>query len=222
MKYYDQLLEQMTNYYINLVACAPDQASDVMIRIRVLAAQLDTYCQEVEETARQAFFLTATGEALERHAALRGLARKEGSRASGLVAFQRNTPAGYQILIPAGTLVQSGGPEAMLFATTQDVTMGGTLLSAIANVQAVEPGSRYNLQSGSITVMVTPPPGINRVTHLTACQGGTDPETDEELRGRILEACRNPWVTGSPGWYQAQALAQRDGVTFAPGDIDLV
>lgn len=66
MKYYDQLLEQMTNYYINLVACAPDQASDVMIRLRVLAAQLDTYCQEVEETARQAFFLTATGEALER------------------------------------------------------------------------------------------------------------------------------------------------------------
>ena len=44
MKYYDQLLEQMTNYYINLVACAPDQASDVMIRLRVLAAQLDTYC----------------------------------------------------------------------------------------------------------------------------------------------------------------------------------
>lgn len=208
MKYYDQLLEQMTSYYINLVACAPDQASDVMIRLRVLAAQLDTYCQEVEETARQAFFLTATGEALERHAALRGLTRKEGARASGLVAFQRNTPAGYQILIPAGTLVQSGGPEAMLFATTQDVTMGGTLLSAIANVQAVEPGSRYNLQSGSITVMVTPPPGINRVTHLTACQGGSDPETDEELRGRILEACRNPWVTGSPGWYQAQALAQ--------------
>ena len=39
MKYYDQLLEQMTNYYINLVACAPDQASDVMIRIRVLAAE---------------------------------------------------------------------------------------------------------------------------------------------------------------------------------------
>ncbi len=208
MKYYDQLLEQMTSYYTNLVACAPDQASDVMIRLRVLAAQLDTYCQQAEETARQAFFDTATGEALERHAALRGLIRKEGARAAGLVVFQRNTPAGYQILIPAGTLVQSGGPEAMVFATTQDVIMGGTLISAIANVQAVEPGSRYNLQNGSITVMVTPPPGINQVYQLTACQGGSDPETDGELRARLLAACRDPAAGGSPGYYQALALAQ--------------
>lgn len=208
MKYYDQLLEQMTSYYTNLVACAPDQASDVMIRLRVLAAQLDTYCQQAEQTAGQAFFDTATGEALERHAALRGLTRKEGSKATGLVVFQRSTPAGYQILIPAGTLVQSGGAEAMTFATVQDVVMGGTLISAIASVQAVEPGSRYNLQNGSITVMVTPPPGISQVYQLTACQGGSDPETDEELRARLLAACRDPSVGGSPGWYQAQALAQ--------------
>lgn len=208
MSYYDQLVERMTSYYFNLSGTAPDQASDVMIRIRVLASQLDAYCQEAEEAARQSFPATATGEALDRHAALRGLTRKEGAKAVGVVAFRRSTPAGYSILIPAGTVVQSGGPEAMQYATLQDVTMAGTITSVIAQVQAVEPGKRYNLKTGSITVMVTPPPGITQMTQITACQGGADPENDEELRERLLAACRNPAVGGSPGFYQNLALAQ--------------
>lgn len=208
MKYYDQLVERMTSYYCSLAGCTPDRASDVMIRLRVLASQLDAYCQEAEEAARQAFPATAAGEALERHAALRGLVRKEGARAVGVVAFRRSTPAGYPILIPAGTVVQSGGPEAMLFTTVQDVTMGASFTSVIVQVQAAEPGSQYNLKNGSITVMVTPPPGITQLAQITACQGGTDPETDEELRARLLAACRNPAVGGSPGFYQSLALAQ--------------
>jgi len=208
MKYYDNLVERMTSYYTSLAGCAPDRASDVMIRMRVLASQLDVYCQEAEEAARQASPLTATGEALERHAALRGLARKEGAKAVGIVAFRRATPAGYQILIPAGTVVQSGGPEAMRYVTIQDATMGATLVNAVAQVEAVEPGSQYNLKNGSITVLVTPPPGITQVTQITACQGGADPETDEELRARLLDACRNPVIGGSPGYYQGLMLAQ--------------
>jgi len=202
------LLERMLSYYKNQTKCTPDHASDVMIRMQVLAAQLDTLCQQAEEAARQASPATATGEALERHAAMRGLARKEGAKATGVVSFRRSTPAGYNINIPAGTVVQSSGAEAMRFVTIRDATLSGTGTSATVTVEAVEPGSKYNLKTGSITVMVTPPAGVTQLVHVTACQGGTDAETDEELRARLLDACRAPAIGGSPGYYRAMMLAQ--------------
>jgi len=208
MEYYDKLLERMLTYYKNQTKCTPDHASDVMIRMQVLAAQLDALCQQAEEAARQASPATATGEALERHAAMRGLTRKEGAKATGVVSFRRSTPAGYSINIPAGTVVQSSGAEALRFVTIRNVTLGGTLTSVSATVEAVEPGSKYNLKAGNVTVMVTPPAGITQLTHIGACQGGTDTESDEQLRARLLDACRTPAIGGSPGYYRAMMLAQ--------------
>lgn len=208
MEYYDTLLERMLTYYRNQTKCAPDKASDIMIRMQVLAAQLDILCKEAEEAGRQAFPGTATGEYLERHAAMRGLTRKEGKKATGVVSFRRSTPAGYNINIPAGTVVQTGGAEAMRFVTVRDAVLAGSLTSVIVTVEAVEPGSEYNLKAGSITVMVTPPAGVTMMTHVTACQGGTDAETDEDLRKRLLEVCRTPAIGGSPGYYQSMMLAQ--------------
>lgn len=208
MEYYDMLLERMLSYYQGETSCTPDQASDVMIRMRVLASQLDTLCQQTEEVVRQAFPATATGEYLERHAAMRGLTRKEGTKATGLVYFWRATPAGYKINIPAGTVLQSSGAEPLRFVTVQDVALPDSLLNIPAVVQAMEPGSKYNLKTGSITVMVTPPAGITHITHDVACLGGTDSESDEDLRRRLLDACLTPAIGGSPGYYRAMMLAQ--------------
>lgn len=210
MEYYDTLLERMLTYYKNQTQCLPDHASDVMIRMRVLAAQLDTLCQQTEEMVRQAFPATATGEYLDRHAALRGISRKEGAKATGLVSFRRTTPAGYSISIPAGTVVQSSGADPLHFVTTRDTSLSGTSLSITVTVEAVEPGAQYNLKSGTITVMVTPPAGITHITHDTTCTGGTDSETDDALRQRLLDSCMTPSAGGSPGYYRAMMLAQSD------------
>ena len=83
MGYYEELVDKMTTYYCNQTKCTPDQASDVMIRIRVLADQLAEHCKTAEAAVQNAFPLTAEGEALERHAALRGLTRKAGDKAVG-------------------------------------------------------------------------------------------------------------------------------------------
>lgn len=210
MQYYDTLLERMLTYYKNQTQCLPDHASDVMIRMRVLAAQLDTLCQQTEVEVLRAFPVTAVGEDLDRHAALRGLSRKKGAKATGLVSFWRTTPAGYSIHIPAGTVVQSSGADPLRFVTISDVTLSGTSLSVTVMVEAAEPGAVYNLKAGSITVMVTPPAGITHIVHDAACSGGTDSETDEALRQRLLDSCRNPPVGASPGYYRSLMLAQAD------------
>lgn len=229
MDYYEELVDKMTTYYCNQTKCTPDQASDVMIRIRVLASQLASYCAAAAEAVRDAFPATASGEALERHAALRGLTRKEGVRASGVVSFGRPAPAGYDILIPEGTVVQSGGSEPLQFVTIRDITLPKNSTSVIVTVQAVEPGAKYNLKTNSITVMVTPPPGITVMKHVTACQKGTDSESDEELRRRLFDTVRNPAVGGSPGYYK-KLLLEQSAVTKAKvlpvyrggGTVDLV
>ncbi len=208
MKYYEQLVERMTTYYRNQTGFTPDQASEVMLRIRILAAQLDSYCQEAEEAARQSSPFTATGEALEHHAALRGLSRKEGAKATGVVLFRRSSPAGYDISIPAGTVLQSTGAEALRYVTVKDVVMLGHMDSALSIIEAVEPGARYNLRSGAITVMVTPPAGITEVVQSSDCHSGTDPESDEELRHRLIDACRYPAVGVNAGFYRGLLLAQ--------------
>ena len=208
MKYYEQLVERMTTYYRNQTGFTPDQASEVMLRIRILAAQLDSYCQEAEEAARQSSPFTATGEALEHHAALRGLSRKEGAKATGVVLFRRSSPAGYDISIPAGTVLQSTGAEALRYVTVKDVVMLGHMDSALSIIEAVEPGARYNLRSGAITVMVTPPAGITVVVQSSDCHSGTDAESDEELRHRLIDACRYPAVGVNAGFYRGLLLAQ--------------
>lgn len=208
MEYYETLLERMTNYFKSQTSCEPDHASDVVIRMRVLASQLDVLCRDAEEAARQAFPATATGEYLERHAAMRGITRKEGAKATTTITFWRNSPAGYNISIPAGTVVQSNDAEALRYVTIYNATLLGQALNVATTVEAVEPGSKYNLSTGSITVMVTPPAGITRITQDSVCRGGTDAESDEELRQRLLDSCRTPAVGGSPGYYRAMALAQ--------------
>ena len=49
MKYYEQLVERMTTYYRNQTGFTPDQASEVMLRIRILAAQLDPRLHRLDD-----------------------------------------------------------------------------------------------------------------------------------------------------------------------------
>ena len=65
MGYYEELVDKMTTYYCNQTKCTPDQASDVMIRIRVLADQLAEHCKTAEAAVQNAFPLTAEGEAFK-------------------------------------------------------------------------------------------------------------------------------------------------------------
>jgi uncharacterized phage protein gp47/JayE len=206
---YSDLYQQMLDYYCSATRHTPDQASDIAIRIQVLAAQLEKLVSQAREVERDAFPATAVGEALEHHAALRGLTRKEGTKAGCTVIFRRPA-AGYSLVIPVGTLLQTGGTEALRYVTRKNITMSASATTAVCTVDAVEAGSVYNVKAGNITVMVTPPQGVTEVAQLTDCVGGSDPEGDESLRARLLDSCRHPGVGGSPGYYRELMLSQQE------------
>jgi uncharacterized phage protein gp47/JayE len=60
--------------------------------------------------------------------------------------------------------------------------------SVTVEAEAVEAGPEGNLDAGSITVMPTPPTGVNGVINEAAMQGGREAEPDDQLRERAKHA----------------------------------
>ena len=219
----------MTEDFTRRAGYAPDEASDLALRMEALAAQLAQQAEAVEELARQAFPETATGEYLERHAATRGLTRKAGSRSQGTLTFAREVPASYDILIPAGTLCQTNGETPLRFETVEDATLGAGETEVEVPAQSVDPTPDADVPAGKVTVMVTPPQGMGSVTNQTAFAGGTAPEEDDLLRKRLRESYQAVSNGCNAGYYRQMALEQ-EGVASAavltaqrnPGSLDLV
>lgn len=81
--------------------------------------------------------------------------------------------------------VDLGGiaPNTAIHPPTVNSTGGAVVLP----VQATEEGVAGNVGIGAITVLSTPIPGVS-VTNAAPTTGGTEPETDDALRERVLNA----------------------------------
>ncbi|HEY3274857.1 MAG TPA: baseplate J/gp47 family protein [Methanocella sp.] len=99
-----------------------------------------------------------------------------------------------QIVVPKDSEVStySRNPENVRsFKTARDTVLlpvEGGKWEADIPVIATAPGKDGNVYAGRVTVMPSPIPGINYVINKTDIGGGTDVESDDELRNRGLRA----------------------------------
>lgn len=161
--------------------------------------------------ARMGVPFTATDEFLEAWAALVGIYRKDATPASGFARFS-GTPT---TILPSGTsLVLQGGTP---YETTADGTVDATGSATVPFVALVY-GSATNCDDGTPIALATPITGINGsgVT-VGPTTGGTDQETNDELRSRMLQRYRDPpqggaatdyieWAEEVPGCTRAWVL----------------
>lgn len=190
MKTYEEIAEDMKQRFYEQAGYSPDEASDIGIRIRVLAGEIYNMQTYLEWIKRQAFPQTAQGEYLDYHAQMRGLERKEAVKAVGEVEFSVEQAAEIRIDIPQGTVVSTGGEYPVSFETTEYacINQGETSVSVAA--QAVEGGLNGNIVRGKISVIVTVAADDLNVTNLSAFRGGADREDDETLRERIINSLK--------------------------------
>ena len=133
--------------------------------------------------------------------------RKMATLASGTASFQGIIDGS---IVPAGTQLQSGvsmpagadSPNQVVsFELLEDIITSAAT-PVVGNIRALDPGSFGNLpDDSSLSMGQNPVPGVSTevvVVHLT---GGTDNETDEQLRTRILLRIRNPPMGGSDADY---------------------
>ena len=229
MHSYEELLSQMTEAYREYTGTEPDDASDIGIRLKVLAGELFAAYAELNWLENQMFPDTAAGSFLEKHAFQRGLTRKQGTKAEGDVDFYLQYTVSYDIQIPQGTVVATEGADPVRFETTQAAVVTSGSLSVNVPIRALETGSRGNVSVQKIRVLVTPVSGIVRVQNDYRTENGTDVETDEQLRKRVLDSYVHIPNGTNKAYYIREAMAV-NGVAAAgiipryrgPGTVDVL
>lgn len=177
----------------------------------------------LQQIADDLFPDSATAQALERLASIFGISRGPATFARGWV----HSPSG-SFTFPVGSIVRrADGVEFELIASgpLPDGTELPSLPSGIPAfvlglvggfiwaVQAVESGTDGNTLAGATLSLVVPIAGAPAtVTSGIGISGGTEFESDELLRARLLARYRNPPQGGTAAEYKAWALsASTDG-----------
>jgi len=169
---------------------------------------------------------TTSLEVLDRWGSLfAGLVRATADGATGDVDFNATGAA----TIPSGTVIQRS--DGTLYQTTAPVSIGapGTLT---APVQAQTGGVDTNASAGATMTLASPIANVDSAGVVAAggLTGGTDDETLEEFRGRILTAARAASQGGTIADYETWTLAALSAADFAfvsphtpaDGDVEIL
>jgi uncharacterized phage protein gp47/JayE len=105
------------------------------------------------------------------------------------------------------------GGVGFLFETTAEITISETGLGE-GPIRAITTGSGGNLVPGAALSLETPPAGVDANVTVIELLGGTDVETDDQLRVRLLLRIRQPPMGGAAHDYVQWTLAV-PGVTRA-------
>lgn len=216
---FSEFLEQMQQSYQELTGVRVDDASDIGIRFKILAEQLEVLNKALEEAKQQTFPQTATGETLDMHALQRGIRRKQATASKGAVIFSRESAAQEDILIPEGVFLTGTKQEGendtdIRFVTTQTVILQSGKTQVSAPVQCQTAGSVGNIASGVLTVMITPVQGITAVSNPEPIVSGEDEESDENLRQRLLDSYHQVTNGTNAAFYYNKAMSY-EGVSTA-------
>lgn len=150
---------------------------------------------------------TAEREWLDRHGQIwlvnadGSLGRKAAEPTKGVIGLTGT--AG--VMVPEGTGFVS--PTGVTYVTVEDKTLAiDTDQPTEVAVQAINPGSTGNLPSGSSLTLISALTGLDSGATVIDLRGGTDVETDEALRARVLARIREPPMGGCAYDYEHWAM----------------
>ena len=160
---------------------------------------------------------TKFGNDLDNFCNLFGVYRQYGKRAVGIVTFSINTASSNIISIPVGTQVAvpigDNYSTPIYFSTTAPAIIPVGSTSQDVPIIATLPGIYGNVPNGVITTLVSTLNGVTSVVNAQPTSGGSDPESDMQLRSRWQNTAFNN-TTGTNGKYILTAL-QNPNVTSA-------
>ena len=177
--------------------------------LRVVSDAMGALChltlQYIDWLALQLLPDTAEREWLDRHGQI-WLVNADGSKGRKLATLSNGTgsftvvTAGSTVVMPQYTVVNN---IAFSYETMADATV--TDAPTTVAIRALDPGIAGNLLPGApLTPVGAPGIAPGEVTEL---DGGTDDETDDELRYRVLKRIREPPQGGDKTDYEQWALA---------------
>ena len=182
------------------------EGSFVSNMISPVGTEFARYYFELDNILSIMFLEDATNEYLDKKVNDFAVYRKLGTNAKGIIQVEGEVGT----YIPKNSIVLS---QAQLeFYTLSDVWLD----EGINNIQveAMEVGEKYNIIASSIDKFKVKINGIKLITNEEDFTGGTDTETDEELRERFFEVIRKPATSGNIYHYE-QWAKEIDGINQA-------
>ena len=182
------------------------EGSFVSNMISPVGTEFAKYYFELDNILSIMFLEDATNEYLDKKVNDFAVYRKLGTRSSGTIQVEGEIGT----YIPKNSIVLS---QAQLeFYTLNDIWLD----EGINNIQveAIEVGEKYNIIASSIDKFKIDVIGVKSVTNEEDFIGGTDTETDDELRSRFFEIIRKPATSGNIYHYE-QWAKEIDGINQA-------
>lgn len=176
----------------------------------------------IPEAIKLMFPQWSSGEWLDYLATMARISRKAPNFASARVLIEG---------VP-GTVILAGSVFSTRSTDTEESIEFATIESCVLNeegqgsvlVQAMVAGKGSNVNANTITLMSVPIEGITSITNPERATGGTEEETDDELRERIIETNSNSdtsyignnadykrWAESVPGIGTAVIAEEWDG-----------
>lgn len=179
---------------------------DVLARVH--AGGMNGLYGYLDDIALQALPDTATGDVLRRWATTFGVEPKPAEPAVGVASL---TGVNGSTVLAGAVLQRLDGVE---YVTTADATIAGGV--ATVAIEAVVPGDAGLAATGVGLTFASPVAGIASAAVVAApgLAGGADAETEEALRGRLLDRLRQPPHGGAAADYVRWAR-EVPGVTRA-------
>ena len=205
MKELTEIYEQMRETFAQEAGFAPSDNCDAMVRLYALSAQVQSLLAQADWVLDQSFPQTAQGEYLDYHAQTRGITRAAATKANGLLRFSASGAVTSDRVIEAGTVAMTAA--GVKFETTERVTIEAGESSVTANARAVEEGASGNAAAGQIRFLSALPAGVTGCTNPSAFTGGSDQESDESLRERIMESYKRLPNGANAAFYEREAMS---------------
>lgn len=152
----------------------------LVILAKIIARNENARDYDTVQRYAGAYISTATGFHLDKAVRTAGITRLAGRTAVGKITITKKSGVA-QVILSANTLVKSNNLEYM---TTNKSTIIINSESQDIEIKAVEPGEIYNISSNSKFNTVQNIAGIESIIAKEDITGGTNTETDPELRER--------------------------------------
>ncbi|WP_143477423.1 baseplate J/gp47 family protein, partial [Clostridioides difficile] len=162
-------------------------------------AELAKFYIELSYLHKKAFIEDNFDDFLDKRVNEFGVYRKLGTEATGEVIFEGKV----------GTTIQNGtiiSYNELLFVVIKDIVISSEIEQNTSPVQALEIGIRYNIPASTEFKLQDEINGITKIYNDLAFRGGTEIETDEELKERFYKIQKNQATSGNKAHYEAWAL----------------
>ena len=205
MRSIEEIYQALLEAYAKRAGFTPEEGCDLAVRLWSAAAQLQALEVQSDWVLDQSFPQTAQGVYLDYHGVMRGLERTGATKAVGTLRFTVESAPVADMTIPAETVCMTAGE--VRFQTTEAAVLTAGSLSVDVTAEAVESGRGGNVVAGTVSILTACPVAVTGCTNPAAFSGGSDEETDEDFRARILESYLRLPNGANAAWYEQTAMS---------------